>query len=106
EARVPAGSASTEVFMAARTSGGRSVEVRTTSWSTLSKNEGSIRAVYWTGFGIGDSNPESRIRNPDSNAVPHRTRSARRHAGPRRGVLRRADRPRRRELSHQRTARA
>ena len=39
------GSATSACFIAARTSGGRSVEVRTISWSTLSKNEGSIRAV-------------------------------------------------------------
>ena len=45
EARVPAGSASSEVFIAARTSGGRSVDVLTMSCSTLSKNEGSIRTV-------------------------------------------------------------
>ena len=41
--RVPAGSAPSDVFIAARTSGGRSVEVRTISCRTLSKNEGSIR---------------------------------------------------------------
>src|SRR5437588_302442 len=51
---VPAGSAPSAVFIAARTSGGRSVEVRTTSCRTLSKNDGSIREVYWTGFGIRD----------------------------------------------------
>jgi hypothetical protein len=37
--------------MAARTSGGRSVEVRTMSWSALSKKDGSIRAVYWADGG-------------------------------------------------------
>ena len=42
DARVPAGSASSDVFIAARTSGGRSVEVRTMSWRTLSKKDGSI----------------------------------------------------------------
>src|SRR6266513_5119443 len=46
DARVPAGSASSEVFIAARTTGGRSVDVLTISWSTLSKNDGSTRAVY------------------------------------------------------------
>ena len=45
DARVPAGSACRDVVIAARTSGGKSVEVRTMSWRTLSKNEGSIRAV-------------------------------------------------------------
>ena len=43
DARVPAGSASSDIFIAARTSGGRSVEVRTMSWRTLSKKDGSIR---------------------------------------------------------------
>ena len=43
DARVPAGSASSEVFIAARTSGGRSVDVLTISWRTLSKNDGSTR---------------------------------------------------------------
>ncbi len=42
DARVPAGSASSDVFIAARTSGGRSVDVRTMSWRTLSKKDGSI----------------------------------------------------------------
>src|SRR6266851_4754769 len=46
DARVPGGSASSDVFMAARTSGGRSVEVRTISCSTLSRKAGSMRAVY------------------------------------------------------------
>ena len=41
--RVAAGSATSACFIAARTSGGRSVEVRTMSCRTLSKNEGSIR---------------------------------------------------------------
>jgi hypothetical protein len=40
--RVPAGSMSSEVFMAARTSGGRSVDALIMSWSTLSKNDGSM----------------------------------------------------------------
>jgi hypothetical protein len=44
--RVPTGSAATAVLIAARTSGGRSVEVRTISCSTLSKKSGNIRAVY------------------------------------------------------------
>jgi hypothetical protein len=44
--RVPTGSATSAVFIAARTSGGKSVEVRTINCSTLSKKEGSIRAVY------------------------------------------------------------
>ena len=35
-----------DVFIAARTSGGRSVEVRTMSWRTLSKKEGSIAGQY------------------------------------------------------------
>ena len=48
EARVPAGSASSYVFMAARTSGGKSVDVRMTSWSTLSKKDGSISPVSIT----------------------------------------------------------
>ena len=43
--RVPSGSASRAVFIAARTSGGKSVEVLTTSWRTLSKKEGSILEV-------------------------------------------------------------
>ena len=46
DARVPAGSASSEIFIAARTSGGKSVDVRTISWRTLSKNDGSTREVY------------------------------------------------------------
>src|SRR5580693_4492521 len=45
EARVPAGSAASDVFIAARTSGGRSVDVRMTSWSTLSKKDGSMVCV-------------------------------------------------------------
>jgi hypothetical protein len=49
--RVPPGSAPRDDFIAARTSGGKSVDVLTMSWSTLSKNEGSIRAVYWSGLG-------------------------------------------------------
>src|SRR5215469_13336865 len=49
DARVATGSSTSEVFIAARTSGGRSVEVLTMSCRTLSKNEGSIIwAVYWT----------------------------------------------------------
>jgi hypothetical protein len=44
--RVPAGSEPSAVFIAARTSGGRSVEVRTMSCSTLSKKEGSISEQY------------------------------------------------------------
>ena len=44
--RVAGGSATSACFIAARTSGGKSVEVRTMSCSTLSKNEGSIPAQY------------------------------------------------------------
>ena len=40
---VPAGSCAMATFIAARTSGGRSVEVRTMSDTTLSKKAGSIR---------------------------------------------------------------
>jgi hypothetical protein len=40
--RVSGGYAPSAVFMAARTSGGRSVEVRIMSWRTLSKNEDGI----------------------------------------------------------------
>src|SRR5882762_4024501 len=47
DARVPAGSAPIAPFMAARTSGGRSVEVRTMSCKALSKNDGSMGQVYW-----------------------------------------------------------
>ena len=44
--RVPAGSAPSAIFIAARTSeGGKSVEVRTMSWRTLSKKE---RGAYET----------------------------------------------------------
>src|SRR5262249_29531574 len=46
DARVPAGSVPTALFIADRTSGGRSVEVRTMSWRTLSKNDGSIAGQY------------------------------------------------------------
>src|SRR5262245_54567001 len=57
--RVPAGSVPSALFIAARTSGGKSVDVRTMSCRTLSKKAGSIRAVYWlvvrdSGFGIRD----------------------------------------------------
>src|SRR5262245_3044581 len=45
-ARVPAGSAPTADFIAARTSGGRSVDVRTMSCRTLSKNDGSMTRQY------------------------------------------------------------
>jgi hypothetical protein len=45
DARVPSGSASSDTFIAARTSGGRSVEVRTMSCRTLSKKDGSIPKV-------------------------------------------------------------
>src|SRR5436309_1650264 len=75
--RVPAGSARTAVFMAARTSGGNSVEVRMMSWSTLSKNEGGIREVYWLGIwdlGLArtdDWTAESLIPNPCSYVFPH-----------------------------------
>ena len=41
----PAGSATSACFIAARTSGGRSVDVWTISCRTLSKNEGSIPQV-------------------------------------------------------------
>src|SRR5256885_905697 len=44
--RVFAGSPASEVFIAARTSGGRSVDVRTISWRTESKKEASIRGQY------------------------------------------------------------
>ena len=43
--RVPGCSAPIAPFMAARTSGGRSVDVLTIRSSTLSKNPGSIRVV-------------------------------------------------------------
>src|SRR6476661_8355949 len=46
DARPPAGSACSEVFIAARTSGGKSVDVLTISSKTLSKNDGSTREVY------------------------------------------------------------
>src|SRR5580765_6367465 len=49
DARVAVGSATSEVFIAARTSGGRSVDVLTINCRTLSKNEGSIPAVYFDG---------------------------------------------------------
>ncbi len=42
DARLPATSASSDVFIAARTSGGRSVEVLTMSCTTLSRKEGSM----------------------------------------------------------------
>jgi hypothetical protein len=44
--RVPAGSVASAVVMAARTSGGRSVEVRVMSSTMLSKNAGSIMKQY------------------------------------------------------------
>jgi hypothetical protein len=44
DARVPGVSSRSDVLMAARTSGGRSVDVRTISWTTLSKKEGSIKS--------------------------------------------------------------
>ena len=56
-ARVPAGSATSAIFIAARTSGGRSVEVRTMSWRTLSKKDGSIRGSILARLG---SLPERR----------------------------------------------
>ena len=90
DARVPAGSASSAVFIAARTSGGRSVEVRTISWRTLSKNEGSMASVYCTGDGIG-SGASNQSESDPMTMRPHRTRSARRAGRPRRRVLRRAD---------------
>src|SRR6185369_10276510 len=46
DARVDAGSETSECFIAARTSGGKSVDVFTMSWRTLSKNEGSIIGQY------------------------------------------------------------
>src|SRR5439155_24013497 len=49
---VPSGSPTRADFMAARTSGGRSVDVRTMSCSTLSKKEGSIGAVYFYVMGV------------------------------------------------------
>src|SRR5207247_10236671 len=66
--RLPSGSAPSAVFIAARTSGGRSVEVRTMSWSTLSKKEGDIRAVYWLGAVAGGW--EDRIKPPGSSHQP------------------------------------
>jgi len=58
--RVPPGSVARDDFIAARTSGGKSVDVLTMSWSTLSKNEGSIGAVYWSGLEGGAScSPDS-----------------------------------------------
>ena len=44
---VPAGSATRAVLIAARTSGGSSVDVLTMRSSTLSKKFASMRAVYW-----------------------------------------------------------
>ena len=44
DARDPTASEPSAVFMAARTSGGRSVEVRTMSWRTLSKKDGNMGA--------------------------------------------------------------
>ncbi len=44
--RVPSGSATEACFIAARTSGGKSVEVRMMSATTLSKKDGSILEVY------------------------------------------------------------
>src|SRR5258706_14840387 len=44
--RVPSGSPTSAVFMAARTSGGSSVEVFTISCRTLSKKLGSITTQY------------------------------------------------------------
>src|ERR1041384_7710713 len=46
--RVPAGSDPSAVRIAARTSGGSSVDVLTMRSRTLSKKEGSIRAVYFS----------------------------------------------------------
>ena len=101
---VPAGSASRVAFIAARTSGGRSVEVRTMSSSTLSKKEGSIcqesfeRSVSISLLTMGLPGPAIPRELPD------RTRSARRAAGSRRRVLRQPDGARGRELPHQRPA--
>ena len=94
EERVPAGSASSDVFMAARTSGGRSVEVRTISWRTLSKNEGNMARQYCT------------VILSVNMDIPHRARFAGRAERPRRCVLRRSDGTSCRELPHQRPARA
>ena len=71
--RVPAGSAPCATFIAARTSGGRSVEVLTMSWSTLSKNEGSMRESI-----IPASDVPSSLEIAVT--IPDRTRSARRAA--------------------------
>src|SRR3981189_1749817 len=49
--RVPSGSLTSAVFMAARTSGGSSVEVFTISCRTLSKKLGSITTQYTWGLG-------------------------------------------------------
>ena len=46
DARVPVGSASSDVFIAARTSGGKSVDVLTINWRRLSKNDGNITGQY------------------------------------------------------------
>src|SRR5262245_40971806 len=64
EDRVPAGSAPIAVFIAARTSGGRSVDVRTMSWSTLSKNEGNISGKY-TDFMRTERDPLGELQVPD-----------------------------------------
>ena len=97
----PAGSAPSACFIAARTSGGRSVEVRTMSWRTLSKNDGSI---------VGQYNSAIAGREGLSTIDPMTFRTERDPLGelqrPRRRVLRRPDRARRRELSDQRPSRA
>src|SRR5262245_40990832 len=54
EDRVPSGSPPSAAFIAARTSGGKSVDVRTMSCRMLSKKTDGIRAVYWVGFGSWD----------------------------------------------------
>src|SRR6476646_4856537 len=65
-ARVPEGSAPTADFMAARTSGGRSVDVRTMSWSTLSKNEASMTGQYNLQMGFRtERDPLGELSVPD-----------------------------------------
>ncbi len=76
--------------MAARTSGGRSVDVRVMRSTMLSRKAGSI----WSSI----------IRG--SHEVPCRARSPRRSPGARRCVLRRADAAGGRELPHQRPCRS
>ncbi len=52
DARVASGSALRAIFIAARTSGGRSVDVRTMSWSTLSKKLGQHTGSILRGRGL------------------------------------------------------